>query len=448
MSPDTAPGAALLSGWSPASTADLPPVVEATLMPRGFQAGAWTCGIKASGRSDLAVVTTTAGPAAAAAAFTSNLVQAAPVRLSRAHLAATAAGAAAGVATGRASGIVVTSGCANAATGPAGDADQAQVAAALATALGRPVTEILCASTGLIGTRLPVPLVRTGIAALVPDALRADEAGLAAAAEAILTTDSRSKTAGLGLDLPAAGGRGNVTVTVSGFAKGVGMIHPRLATMIAVVLTDATVAPPLLGRLLHATVSLTFNQLTVDGDTSTNDTVFVLASGAAGAAPVAGGSAAARRLRAAITAVCRSLARQQAADGEGATTLLTARVRGAASDAEARAVARAVVGSSLVKAAVHGRDPNWGRIVSAAGNARRADGSAVRLRAERLAVTLCGTRVFAGEPLAFDAATLRRRMSAPEVLVDLDLGLGGGSGEAWGCDLSETYVRENAEYST
>jgi glutamate N-acetyltransferase/amino-acid N-acetyltransferase len=256
---------------------------------------------------------------------------------------------------------------------------------------------------------------------------------------------------------------------VSGIAKGVGMIHPRMATMLSVLLTDAAAAPELLASILRPAAARTWNQLSVDGDTSTNDTVFLLASGASAALSVSAGTPAAALLAAAVEAVARDLARQQAADGEGATCLLTSQVTGAADDADARAVARAVVSSSLVKAAAHGKDPNWGRIAGAAGNARLADaavleaggfdhldalaraGTAARLEPDRLRIAIAGHLVFdgrAGGPQAFDRAAARVAMSAPEITIRLDLGLGAGSGEAFGCDLTEAYVRENSEYTT
>jgi glutamate N-acetyltransferase/amino-acid N-acetyltransferase len=320
------------------------------------------------------------------------------------------------------------------------------IARRLAETLGCNPEETLVASTGLIGTRLPVDRVAAGIAALVPGGLAADDTGLAAVARAMMTTDRRLKAASVRLELPA--GSTLRPVRVSGVVKGVGMLHPGMATMIALLLTDATVAPATLATLLRPAVALSFDQVTVDGDTSTNDTVFALASGAAGTDPVLADSPGAARLGAALAAVCRSLARQQAADGEGATCLITCRVAGAANLADARAVSRAVVGSSLLKAAVHGRDPNWGRVAAAAGAARRPDGSAVALAVESLRIALCGTPVFAGAPLGFDAAAVSAAMAAPEVTIDLDLGLGGAAAEAWGCDLTEAYVRENAEYAT
>jgi glutamate N-acetyltransferase/amino-acid N-acetyltransferase len=466
---------------SPAFSA-LPPVLPAVegraAIPLGFVAGATAVGIKASGRPDLAVIATTRGPdgrrpAAAAAVFTPNAFAAAPVRLSQAHLADsrhTEAGRLGleGNDSGWSDGIVVTSGCANAATGAAGDEDQAAVADALAAALATRGDRTLVMSTGVIGVRLPLDRVLPGIAALVGGGLSAGDGDLEAVAIAMRTTDSRMKAATVAFELPDADGR-PVAVRVSGIAKGVGMIHPRMATMLAVILTDATADPTLLRNILRPVAARTWDQLSIDGDTSTNDTAFLLAWGAGGAAPVADPSPEAETLARAVEAVARDLARQQAADGEGATTLITCQVDDAADDADARAIARAVVASSLVKAAVHGRDPNWGRIVAAAGNARLADaevlqaaglqlaeatqraGRPAAIDPDRLQVAIAGTPVFDGPaagPLRFDRQAVRAAMEAPEVVIGLSLGLGTGTGEAFGCDLTEAYVRENAEYTT
>jgi len=380
----------------PASSADLPPVERRPVIPAGFKAGGLAAGIKASGRPDLAVIVTTNGPAAAAAVFTPNAFAAAPVRLSRAHLAATSGDARGGF--GRAEAIISTSGSANAATGAAGDADQLEIGAMLAAATGVDIERTLHLSTGIIGTRLPLERVRAGLSTLVP-ALSATDEGLREVAEALRTTDSKTKVATTTISLP----EGSSEVTVSGVAKGVGMIHPRMATMLSVILTDANVAPETLWGMLRPAAARTWDQLSVDGDTSTNDTVFVLASGAAGGATVEPGTPAASVLGAAIEAIARDLARQQAADGEGANTLITAAVTGAGDDAEARAVARSVISSSLVKAAAHGRDPNWGRIAGAAGNARLAD--AAVLEAAGLPPAEAAAR--AGTPAVLDPAKLR-----------------------------------------
>ena len=448
---------------TPSSPA-LPAVERRAVLPAGFRAGGATAGIKASGRPDLGLIVAPGG-ASAAAVFTPNAFAAAPVKLSRANLAATSHDPRGGF--GYASAIVSTSGCANAATGAAGDADQAQIGAFVATDLAIDQPRVLHLSTGIIGARLPLDLVARGIASLATNLSDSDE-GLAAVAEALRTTDSIAKVATTSLVLPDAEGE-PVTVTITGIAKGVGMIHPNMATMLSVVLTDAAAPPDVLWGVLRPAAARTWDQLSVDGDTSTNDTVFALASGASGAAPLAAGSPAAVAFRAGFEAVARDLARQQAADGEGATTLITASVTGATDDADARAVARAVISSSLVKAAAHGKDPNWGRIAGAAGNAvtasaavleaagLSADDAARRaaqpaaLDPDRLRISIAGYLVFDGSqggPLQFDRGAARAAMDAPELLIELDLGLGDGVGEAFGCDLTQEYVIENSEYTT
>jgi glutamate N-acetyltransferase/amino-acid N-acetyltransferase len=439
----------------------LPPVEQRAVMPRGFRAGGLAAGIKPSGRPDLGVIATTRAPAATAAVFTRNQVLAAPIRISRAHLNATEIGG--GGRFGWADAIVVTAGSANAATGAEGDADQGEICKALAALIDTTPERVLALSTGVIGVRLPVAEVKDGLGRMIPG-LAETEAGLETVAAAMMTTDTKLKLATTSLELPGPEG-GPVTVTVTGIAKGVGMIYPRMATMLSVVLTDAEVAPATLFGLLSPVVSRTWNQLSVDGDTSTNDTVFLLASGETGAS-VAAASAEAALLGPAIEAVARSLARQQAADGEGASTLITCQVSGATDDHDARAVARAVVSSNLLKAAVRGRDPNWGRVASAAGNARLPDeqvleaaglhhteampraGRAPDLEPDKLQIAIAGTLVFKGVPLLFDRDAVRQAMDAPEVLIRLDLSLGDGTGEAFGCDLTEQYVIENAEYTT
>ncbi len=457
--------AVTLSSGSSQRVAPDPGVERRAVLPAGFRAGGSTAGIKASGRPDLALILATGGPASAAAVFTPNAFAAAPVRRSRENLAATSDDPRGGF--GFASAVVSTSGSANAATGAAGDADQARVGELVAAAFGIDPSRVLHLSTGIIGTRLPLDRVESGVAALGP-ALRDDDDGLLAAAEALRTTDSVAKIATTALVLPAADGE-PVSVTITGIAKGVGMIHPTMATMLSVVLTDAAIAPEVLWGILRPAAARTWDQLSVDGDTSTNDTVFVLASGAAGTAPITAGSNAAVAFGAALEAVARDLARQQAADGEGATILITTAVRGAADHVDARAIARAVVSSSLVKAAAHGKDPNWGRIAGAAGNAAAASaavleaagltpddatartGRPATLDPDRLRIRIAGHLVFdggQGGPLEFDRDAARAAMDAPELLIELDLGIGDGTGEAFGCDLTQEYVIENSEYTT
>ena len=443
----------------------LPESTTSATLPRGFRAAGATLGIKASGRPDVAIVAVGEGApdASVAAVYTSNAIVAAPLILSQQNLRSVSPSGEGRHGWSR--GVLCTAGCANAATGADGLADQERLAMAFASGLGTDPARTLAMSTGVIGTRLPVDRLASDITRLAREGLSDDASALAAAGEAMRTTDSRPKSATVRLTLPDGEGR-PVPVTVSGVAKGVGMIHPQMATMLAMLLTDADVAPHLLHGILRPVAARTWDQLTVDGDTSTNDTVFLFASGAAGAAPILGGSPEESALRDAIEAVARSLARQQAADGEGATTLITCQVSGAADDAEARAVARGVVASSLVKAAIHGSDPNWGRIAAAAGNAhlasaavleaaglevaeaRHRQGTPVRLDPARLRIAICGQEVFDGLPLPFERAQVRALMDASEVIVRLDLGLGHGRGEAFGCDLTEAYVVENSEYTT
>jgi glutamate N-acetyltransferase/amino-acid N-acetyltransferase len=442
------------------ATASLPTVERRAVLPAGFRVGARAAGIKASGRPDLALIATIDGPAAVAAVFTPNAFAAAPVRQSRANLVATSGDPRGGFGWARA--VVSTSGSANAATGAAGAADQAAVGRSVAAHLGIDEPHILHLSTGVIGTRLPLDKVDAGLAALVPT-LASTDAAFEAAATALRTTDSVTKVATATVEIDGT------PITVSGIAKGVGMIHPNMATMLSVVLTDARIEPAVLWGLLRPAAARTWDQLSVDGDTSTNDTVFVLASGTTGTGTIEAGTTAAERLGTALEAVARDLARQQAADGEGATILITAHVVGAVDDADARAVARAVVSSSLVKAAAHGKDPNWGRIAGAAGNAITASAAVLEasglppteagahaarsatIDPDRLRISIAGHRVFDGAlggPVPFDRAATRAAMDAPELLIELDLGLGDGSGEAFGCDLTEAYVIENSEYTT
>jgi glutamate N-acetyltransferase / amino-acid N-acetyltransferase len=457
----TGPAAEPLAPWP----VRLPVVERRAAVPAGFLVGGMAAGIKKSGRHDLALIRSAGAPASVAAVFTPNTFAAAPVRLSRANL--LAGDPAGGGRYGRMEAVVCTSGSANAATGALGDADQAEIGRIVGAVLGIDPARTLHLSTGVIGSRLPVDKVAAGVAKLGAE-LAATPDALAAAATAFRTTDSRTKVAMTSVAIPGPDGA-PVTTTVSGIAKGVGMIHPRMATMLSVVLTDAAVAPATLHEMLRRATARTWDQLSVDGDTSTNDTVFLLASGASSAAAVEAGSPAEAALGAAVEAVARDLARQQAADGEGATTLITCRVTGAVDDVDARAIARTVIASSLVKAAAHGRDPNWGRVAGAAGNARAAEprileaagldraaaaaraGSPAAVDPATLRVAIAGHVVYdgaVGGPIPFDRDAARAAMDGPEVVIALDLGLGAGHGEGFGCDLTEEYVIENSEYTT
>ncbi|MEO8511288.1 MAG: bifunctional glutamate N-acetyltransferase/amino-acid acetyltransferase ArgJ [Chloroflexota bacterium] len=380
--------------------------------PDGFLAGAASAGLRSTPANDLALLVVADGAGSAAATFTTNRFRAAPVLVAEQALAEGA---------GRIRAVVVNAGCANAGTGPDGLADAQAVVAAVAERLGCDPGEVLPASTGLIGSRLDVAGIARTLPRLTLGSSR--EAGHAAA-RAIMTTDTRPKEAAVRV------GR----ITVGGMAKGSGMIHPRMATMLAFLTTDADAPSALLRELLLDAVTRSFNQVTVDGDTSTNDAVMLLASGHVPLDAAA--------LAAGIEAVCRSLAQQIAADGEGAQHRIDVTVSGARDHAEAREIARTIAGSMLVKSAVHGADPNWGRIVAAAGR------SGAAVDAERLAVRIGTIEVYDGAPVTFDHATATAVLREPVVPLGLDLRLGDGFGEAWGCDLTAEYVVINSEYHT
>ena len=394
---------------------------------QGFRAGAATCGIKASGKPDLAVLVADA-ECPAAAVFTTNRVVGAAVAVSRDHLA--------GRPTMR--GVVASSGNANTCTGPQGIADAREMLALVGAEVGCPPEALLIAQTGIIGRPLPMEKVRAGIPEVCA-ALRAGPDADVAFAEAILTTDTRPKQAGVRLSVA---GR---EVTIAGATKGVGMIAPHMATTLSFITTDAAVGPDLLHAMLGRAVDRSYHCLTVDGHPSTSDTMTLLASGAAmdGADAVAAGSADAEALERALTAVCRDLAYQIAADAEGGTKVVAIRVTGAASEAEARSAARAIADSPLVKCAFFGEDPNWGRIVSAAGAAGLTSGP------ETMRLAIGDVVLFeAGVPAPADADRLARIMAAHDISVHLDLGAGEGQCRYLTCDLSYDYVKINAEYTT
>ena len=400
------------------SAAPIPGGITSAL---GFSVAIGEAGIRESGGPDLVLIVSDR-PASAAATFTTNLMRAAPLLLAEEALAA----------GGPTRGIVVNAGCANAGTGAAGLDDARAVVAGVAAYLGCEADEVLPASTGLIGSRLPVAEMLATIPAL---RLRRSRGASTQAARAIMTTDTRPKQHAVAASL--ADGR---EFRIGGMAKGAGMIHPQMATMLAFLTTDAPIDAATLRLLLRPVVERSFNQVSVDGDTSTNDAVIVLANGAAGGPPLTGADR--DRFADALEAVCRRLAIAIAADGEGAEHLIEVTVNGAASDADARAVARTVAASSLVKTAVHGADPNWGRIAAAAGR------SGVRLDPDRMRVCIGDVAVYDGSPLAFDERRARRSLRGATVPLVLDLVDGTGSGTAWGCDLSAAYVAINSEYTT
>jgi glutamate N-acetyltransferase/amino-acid N-acetyltransferase len=389
----------------------------------GFRAAGVHCGVKAR-QLDLALIASD-GPAAAAGVFTRSTVVGAPVELSRAH-----------VKSGFARAIVANSGCSNVAMGERGRKDAAAMASAAGAALGVSAGEVLVASTGVIGEPLPMGRIKTGIQA----AMRAlSPGGFPRAAKAILTTDTLPKLASTTIEI---GGR---TVTLGGIAKGSGMIEPDMATMLAFLVTDAPVAAPYLRRVLKDTCDASFNRLTIDGEGSTSDTVFLLAGGAAGGDPLRRASAnGARRFEQALGDLSLALTRELARDGEGASKQIDVRVSGAASPAEADRAARRIANSALVKTAVFGRDPNWGRILQTLG------AGGIRLSLPKTEVRLGGVTVFRRGTSAGPAARKRARqkLSADQVTIEVRLGAGKAAAVMYTCDLTYDYVRINAEYTT
>jgi glutamate N-acetyltransferase/amino-acid N-acetyltransferase len=390
--------------------------------PRGFRAAGLHCGIKASGKPDLALVVSD-GPAAAAAVFTTNLAVAAPVTVSRDHLAAS---------SGRARAVITNSGCANACTGPQGLVDAREMTVLTARAIGCDPRDVLVASTGVIGVNLRMPALRDGIPR-VAAAAAAD--GGADAAVAIMTTDPFPKSAAVEVATRAG------TFRVGGMTKGSGMIEPRMATMLGYLTTDADVSA---GRLRHVLVEAcryTFNAITVDGEPSTNDCVFALANGAAGV-PI--DDALEVALFEAFRAVAQELALGIVRGGEGATKLVAITASGAASEADAWTAARAIANSLLVKTAIHGADPNWGRLVAAAGR------SGAQFVLDQARVRIGDLVLFeGGRPFDDRAPQAAAYLQGTDLDVEVDLGARGPHrATVWTCDLSKMYVQINAEYRT
>jgi glutamate N-acetyltransferase/amino-acid N-acetyltransferase len=386
--------------------------------PQGFRFAAGHCGIKRRA-ADLMLVTMER-PAAAAAVFTTNRLQAPPVRLSRAHLAASG---------GRVRALVVNSGNANCATGAAGRRAALAMARSTARLVGCPANQVLVGSTGVIGQ----PLAVEKILEALPAWLGKEDTPLAAA-HAIRTTDTCAKLAAAEF---RDGGR---TYRVAGMAKGSGMIHPRMATMFGFVFTDAPLSPASCRTALHEAVEQSFHRISVDGDTSTNDTAALFASGAAGGRLSAAGR---KKFQQALNEVAQSLARQIVLDGEGARHFVTLTVEGARSAADADRVARALAHSPLVKTALAGADANWGRVLSAAA------ACGVKFDPERASIWFSGLPVYRrGQALAFDEHEAKHRLEQPEVSVRIALGAGRASAWMWTCDLTEGYVRINGAYRT
>lgn len=381
--------------------------------PRGFRAAGVAAGLRSGTGPDLALVVNDGPAHAAAGVFTRNKVKAAPVLWSQQVL-----------TTGRLRAVVLNAGGANACTGPEGFRTAHATAERAAEALGCGAIEVAVCSTGLIGAQLPRAAVLAGVASAAGALADGPAAGLAAAT-AVLTTDTVAKQAA---HVDPAGW------SIGGFAKGAGMIAPSMATMLSVLSTDAVVDAPVLDAALRAAVRVSFDRLDVDGCTSTNDTVLLLASGASGAVPDTA------VFTAALTAVCRDLARQMQADAEGVTKRIVVRVEGAASEDDAVTVARTVARDSLVKTALFGSDPNWGRVAAAVGYAVAA------VDPDRLDITINGTLLCRGGTAAAERGVAD--LSGPEIAVAIALGIGGGAAEILTTDLSHAYVEENSAYSS
>jgi glutamate N-acetyltransferase/amino-acid N-acetyltransferase len=394
-------------------------------IPRGFTFAATACGLKKA-RLDLSLLTSDV-VATAAAVFTTNRVQAAPVRLSREHLQKSGH---------KIRGVIVNSGNANCCTGPQGIAASRKTAANLSRSLGCRPDEILVCSTGVIG----LPLRVEKILRAIPQLAQSRSSGAAAFEQfthAIMTTDTRPKWAAAKCRI------GGKQVRILGCAKGSGMIEPNMATMLGFLATDAAISPALLSKGLRTVVSRTFNAITVDGDTSTNDIVTLLANGESGARKISSENSDYRNFCAALEAVCKSLALAIVADGEGAERVIEIEVRGATSDRAADKIARTIANSPLVKTAFAGADPNWGRILAAAGR------SGVSFEPNSVDIHVAGMCVCRrGREHAFDERVAHRKMLAKYVPVTVDLHSGRGAARVWTCDFTAEYIRINASYRT
>ncbi|MCL2070475.1 MAG: bifunctional glutamate N-acetyltransferase/amino-acid acetyltransferase ArgJ [Treponema sp.] len=397
--------------------------------PKGFRAGGIFCGIKPSSQKrDLALIYSEK-LCNAAAVFTKNRVKAASVQLTQKHISA-----------GLLRAIIANSGNANACTGDAGHAAARKMAELAADLFAISPGHVAVASTGVIGVPLPIAAIESGIEAL-GNSLQGDEAGHAAALEAIMTTDTRKKECSLEIELDG------VPVRLGGMVKGSGMIHPDMATMLCFITTDAAVSKQALDAGLRRAVGCSFNRLSVDGDTSTNDTVIIMANGQAGNVIIEEGTPAFELFSQALEKLCVDLARKTARDGEGATKLLTASVSGAKDEETAEKLAKAVVSSSLVKAACFGADANWGRVLCAMGysGADFEPGEVdVFFAAGGKEVQVCQ----GGVSLAFSEDEAKSLLSQEEITIRIKAGSSSGSAEAWGCDLTYDYVKINGDYRT
>jgi glutamate N-acetyltransferase / amino-acid N-acetyltransferase len=401
------------------------PPSEAAL-PKGFRFAATACGLKKTGALDLALISSDF-PASAAAVFTQNLVVAAPVRLCKKNLQ---------ISKGRMRAVVVNAGNANCATGSQGESVAIRTGEETARRLGVAPEEIFVCSTGVIGVPLPVEKILRALPSLARNR-RPSARSFAELSLAICTTDTRPKTASAAFTM--AGKR----VHLVGCAKGAGMIHPNMATTLAFVVTDAAIAPGLLQRTLRDVAARTFNAISVDGDTSTNDTLLVLANAAAGSPRIQNGSRAHGNFVAALEEICRSLAQQVVADGEGAQRVIEIEVRGAKTEPAAKRIAETIATSPLVKTAFAGGDPNWGRIFSAAGR------SGVQFDPSLVDITMAGIKVLhRGQPVDFNERATSKRLLAERVPLVVDLHAGPARARYWTCDFTAEYVRINASYRT
>ncbi|HTQ96367.1 MAG TPA: bifunctional glutamate N-acetyltransferase/amino-acid acetyltransferase ArgJ [Candidatus Acidoferrum sp.] len=395
-------------------------------LPRGFRFSATACGLKKTGALDLALISSDV-PASAAAVFTQNLVVAAPVVLSRANLKSS---------KGRMRAVIINAGNANCATGTAGYAASLKTVQETARHLRCLPQEIAVCSTGVIGVPLPVEKILRALAGVAKNR-RPSARSFAELSLAICTTDTRPKTASASFKM------GGKRIHLVGCSKGAGMIHPNMATTLAFVATDANIAPALLQKTLRQVTANTFNAISIDGDTSTNDTLLVLANGAAGAVPIKSGTAAHRAFTKALEEVCHSLALQIVADGEGAQRVIEIEVRGANSESAARRIGQTIATSPLVKTAFAGGDPNWGRIFAAAGRA------GVKFDPDRVDIHMAGIPVLRkGQPLPFNERAASNRLLEKQVHIVVNLHAGRASARYWTCDFTAEYVRINASYRT
>ena len=399
----------------------------------GFSAASCAAGIRYQGRTDMAMIYSKA-PCAVAGTFTTNVVKAAPVVWDRDIVSQ----------IGSARAVVVNAGIANAATGAEGMDMCRRTAEFTAEALGVPANQVLLGSTGVIGPGLPIDRITGGVAAMSRTLSESLEAGTAAS-RAIMTTDTVNKECAVAFQLPAADGSGAVTVHLGGMSKGSGMIHPNMCTMLGYLTTDCAIDQALMQKALGDVVPDTFNMISVDGDTSTNDTLLLLANGLAGNRPVTGEDEAFHLFREALFQVCRCLAVKMAGDGEGATRLMQMRVIHADTKQNARRLARSVISSSLVKAMVYGRDANCGRILCALGYAGVAfDPAVIELYLLGEGERLCFYRE--GRVQAFDEDAALRILSGDQVSFLCDMAMGDQEATAWGCDLTYEYVKINGDY--